>query len=90
MSLTVYTPWGYHTCMSTISNRLKRLEGQLARLRVDIEADTDCAEIIPQFQAVRGALAGAFQEYVSTSLDRCVDTRDETRMKRLITQLTRS
>jgi DNA-binding FrmR family transcriptional regulator len=68
------------------SNRLKRLEGQLRKLSESIEAGKDCAEIIPQFLAVKGALGSAYTEYVGLSLDECAG-KDGEKMRKLISQL---
>lgn len=70
-------------------HRLNRLEGQFRRLRETIAAGEDCTEVIPQFLAVRGAFAGAFEEYVSQSLEECASS-DPEKTKRLISLLARS
>lgn len=72
-----------------LDNRLRRLQGQLDKLHKSIAADTDCAEVIPQFLAVRGALAGAFEVYVKESMASCAKT-DTAKLQTLITLLTRS
>lgn len=72
-----------------IRNRLSRIEGQLKKLQKEIDADTDCSTVIPQFLAVKGAIASAFEEYVKQSLEHCQDS-DEIKMKQLIALLVRS
>lgn len=57
--------------MKSIVNRLKRLEGQLARVRQDIEGGTACEVVIPQFLATKGALESSLEEYLLTSLKAC-------------------
>jgi len=73
----------------SFEHRLNRLEGQLRRLHETISAGEDCTDIIPQFLAVRGALASAFEEYVMQSLEECA-TSDPEKTKRLISLLARS
>jgi DNA-binding FrmR family transcriptional regulator len=79
------------SCMhdKQLHNRLRRLEGQLQKLHADIEVGKDCSEVITQFQAVKGALAGAFEEYVKLSLDKCAK-KDEKKMEQLIKLLVRA
>jgi len=72
-----------------VDNRLKRLSGQLSKIQEDIQNEKDCLEVITQFMAVKGALAGAFAEYVQLSLDTC-SKQDEVKMKQLITVLVKS
>lgn len=68
------------------SNRLRRLEGQLKKLSESIEVGKDCAEVIPQFLAVKGALGSAYEEYINISLDECAG-KDSEKMRKLISQL---
>jgi DNA-binding FrmR family transcriptional regulator len=72
-----------------LHNRLSRLEGQLRKLHADIEAGKDCSDVVTQFQAVKGALAGAFEEYVKSSLEQCAK-KDEKKMEQLIKLLVRA
>ena len=72
-----------------LHNRLQRLEGQLQKLHADINDEKECTEVIPQFLAVKGALAGAFEMYVQSSLDACAAS-DAEKMKKLIGLLVRS
>lgn len=67
-----YTRWGYDIqCMKTVVNRLKRLEGQLARLREEIDAGSPCKEVIPQLLAAKGAMNATAEEYLLLSLKDC-------------------
>jgi DNA-binding FrmR family transcriptional regulator len=72
-----------------LENRLKRVAGQLHKIQEDIQNDKDCAEVITQFMAVKGALGGAFEEYVRLSLDSCAKN-DEEKIKKLISILVKS
>ena len=77
------------TQIQKIDNRLKRLIGQLQKVQTDIQQEKDCAEVMLQFMAVKGALGSAFESYVQLSLDACVET-DREKTKKLITILTKS
>jgi len=72
-----------------LQNRLNRLEGQLKKLQANIADEQDCADVIPQFLAVKGALAGAFEEYVKISLAEC-SKKDAKKVEKLIALLVRS
>lgn len=71
-----------------IHNRLRRVAGQLDTLTDTIATDAVCADVIPQFLAVKGALDAAFETYVKESLEQCGSSDKET-MKHLITTLIR-
>ncbi len=73
----------------SLQNRLRRLEGQLAKLESDIIEKKDCADVIPQFLAVKGAVAGAYEEYVKLALESCPKSRPE-KLQQLIAQLIRA
>lgn len=86
----MYTLGGYTAAMSTaIKNRLRRVIGQLERLEVQVADGADCAEVIPQFLAVKGAVGSALESYVNEALSSC-QAGDEDKMKQLIRMLTRS
>lgn len=69
-----------------IKNRLRRISGQLEKLERTIDFDTACAEVIPQFLAVKGAFNAAFEAYVKESLEQCPD-KDLKRRDQLISML---
>ena len=75
--------------MRSYEHRLRRLEGQLARLRTDIGEHKECTDVIPQFLAVRGALESAFAQYVQEMMHECAHTNDTKKLERLITMLVR-
>tara|TARA_B100001989_G_C24505243_1_gene447158 strand:+ start:929 stop:1159 length:231 start_codon:yes stop_codon:yes gene_type:complete len=72
-----------------LHNRLRRLEGQLLKLHESIEGEKDCADVIPQFLAIKGALNGAYEEYIKLSLDKCAKS-DDKKIKRLISMLVKA
>ena len=72
-----------------LDNRLSRLEGQLKKLHQSIDEDKDCSDVIPQFLAVKGALSGAYEEYVKMSLSSCAKN-DEKKVEKLISLLVKA
>ncbi len=79
-----YTPRGYtRQHMKQIVNRLKRVEGQLQKIRLDLETkETTCDATVPQFLAAKGALDACVKEYLLLSLKECGSKRsnEETTM----------
>jgi DNA-binding FrmR family transcriptional regulator len=59
--------------MHKIVNRLKRLEGQIAKVREDIEAGTLCPLVMPQFLATKGALEATIHEYLQLAIIDCAE-----------------
>ena len=72
-----------------LDNRLRRLDGQLEKLHTTVTEEADCAEVIPQFLAVKGALAAAFELYVKESLAQCAES-DPKKLEKLIALLVRT
>jgi len=72
-----------------LDNRLRRVAGQLEKLQINITQDADCAEVIPQFLAVKGALAAAFELYVNDSIIECTNSDDQ-KLEKLIALLVRT
>ena len=72
-----------------LQNRLSRVEGQLKKLQLNLLEDSDCAEVIPQFLAVKGAISAAFNEYIKLSLNNC-SSSDKEKMKEIISLLVKS
>lgn len=70
------------------ANRMNRLEGQLKKLKHNIEADASCDSVIPQFLAVKGAFNAAFEMYVKDAIEHC-DKKDDATRDQLITMLIR-
>ncbi len=88
--MTANTPRGYTVSMNNTAlvNRLRRVEGQLVKLQQEIANDADCADVIPQFLAVKGALSAALQQYVMSSVGDCV-AKDKEKLTTLLTLLTK-
>lgn len=73
--------------MSTaISNRLKRISGQVLRLEDQISNKEVCDNVIPQFLAVRGALNSALLAYLKESIESC-EKSDRDTLERLLAHL---
>ncbi len=79
-----YTHRGYtRPHMKPIVNRLKRVEGQLQKIRTDLETcQPTCSSAVPQFLAAKGALDACVKEYLLLSLKECSGKRsnEETTM----------
>jgi DNA-binding FrmR family transcriptional regulator len=62
--------------MKPIVNRLKRVEGQLQKIRTDLESkNIPCDAAVPQFLAAKGALDACVKEYLLLSLKECGSKR---------------
>ena len=71
--------------MKQIVNRLKRIEGQLQKIRTDLEStDTTCDATVPQFLAAKGALDACVKEYLLMSLKECGGKRSNEEMTMLL------
>ena len=82
--MTEYTPWGYSGIMNKITNRLKKISGQVNGLTRMIEAGEDCAKINIQFLAVKAALNKAFAEQVKENMKSCLQKKDKKDMEKII------
>lgn len=62
-----------------IVDRLRRCAGQLHRVEEEIKNGADCATVIPQLLAVKGALGGTVVAYLQQALAECSEkaTKDE-------------
>lgn len=73
--------------MDNVIIRLKRLEGQLAKVRKQIADGADCAEVLTQLLAVRGALNASIQTYTEESLAACAGRKSPEEQALLIKTL---
>ncbi len=53
-------------------NRLSRAIGHLQHVRVMIESDVDCAEVLMQIAAVRSALNGLGKQIINEHISHCI------------------
>lgn len=65
---------GYHDRKPQITNRLKRIEGQVRGLQRMIDEDKYCIEILDQVAAVSKALRSVSVELLDEHLSHCVAT----------------
>lgn len=49
--------------------RVRRISGQVVALEKALDADTDCADVLVQIAAVRGAVHGLMMEVLNDHLD---------------------
>lgn len=73
--------------MKKITDRLHRIQGQIASIETALENDAVCSDVIPQMLAVKGAVNAVVQVYLEESLENCVDTTDTEKMKQVIKTL---
>lgn len=74
---------------TAVTNRLKRLNGQVTALVTLIEADADCDKIFVQFQAAKAALSGAFAELLKMHLTACAQKNDRKSLEHIIDLMTK-
>ncbi len=72
---------------SNIITRLNRIKGQIAGIAKMIEDEKDCEQIIIQFQAVQSALSSAFNEFLKTNLQQCLDKKNNKKNIRRINKI---
>ncbi len=53
-------------------NRLSRIVGHLQHVRLMIEDDADCAEVLVQIAAVRSALNGLGKQIINEHISHCI------------------
>lgn len=53
-------------------NRLARLIGHLEHIRLMIENDEDCADVLTQLSAVRSAITGLGKEIINEHITHCI------------------
>ncbi len=71
--------------MKSIVNRLKRLEGQIGKVREELESGTGvCNNLVAQFLATKGALDATIKEYLILSLKDCAGKRSEEETQLLV------
>ena len=64
--------------MKKTTIKLKKAAGQIVALAKMLEEDKNCENLITQFQAAKGALDGAFNDFLLNNLNRCIkDNKDE-------------
>lgn len=73
--------------MKKITDRLHRLQGQIAGVEKAIESETTCNDVIPQLLAIKGAVNSVVQVYLEESLDNCVQANDAEKMRQVIKTL---
>ena len=70
--------------MKNVTNRLHRIQGQIAGIETALENDAACHDVIPQLLAIKGAVNAVVQTYLEESLENCVDDADTEKMKQVI------
>jgi CsoR family transcriptional regulator, copper-sensing transcriptional repressor len=95
--LEIYTLWGYIERMqanakTSVTKRLKRIEGQVRGLVRMVEDDRYCIDIVTQLSAVRAALRRAEEEILADHVAHCVEhaiaSGNKTEQRRKVAELT--
>lgn len=75
-------------------SRVRRIGGQVTALEKALEADTDCAQVLVQIAAVRGAVHGLMMEVLNGHLQEHVvveaDEQQRAREMAVVTDLMRT
>ena len=79
-----------HTHTKSVLNRLARTSGHLARVRSMIEDGRDCAEVLVQLAAVRGAINKVCEIILKDHLEHCIVDAVETGDKDALNELSRA
>lgn len=83
--IDLYTPGGYTSNdMKHIVNRVKRIEGQLQKLRTELDAGTACDVLVPQVLAIKGAVDSCVEAYLLDSLQACSSKKSSAEMALLL------
>lgn len=75
--------------MKSTTVKLKKVAGQIGALAGMVEANESCEKLITQFQAAKGALDGAFNDFLMNNLDRCVKNKKDKDLENIIKQIAR-
>ncbi len=70
--------------MKKITDRLHRIQGQIASIETSIENEVVCSDVIPQLLAVKGAVHAVVQVYLEDALENCIDEADTEKLKKVI------
>jgi len=79
-----------HTHTKSVLNRLARTSGHLTRVRSMIEEGRDCAEVLVQLAAVRGAINKVCEIILKDHLEHCIVDAVETGDKDALNELSRA
>ncbi|MBM7551203.1 metal-sensitive transcriptional regulator [Thalassobacillus pellis] len=60
-----------------ITNRMKRIEGQLRGLLKMLDEEKECREVVTQLSAVRNALDRTAALIVSSNLEQCIREQED-------------
>jgi DNA-binding FrmR family transcriptional regulator len=69
--------------------KLNRISGQIAGLTRMIENEEGCEKVLDQFSAVKGALNGVLDDYLSSNLQKCFKTSQAERAEKIIKQISK-
>lgn len=73
--------------MKKVTDRLRRVRGQIESIEQSIATKKSCDEVIPQLLAIKGAIQGIVRTYLEESLEACATDVDAANMKQVIKTL---
>ncbi len=73
--------------MKKTTVKLNKAAGQIAALAKMVEEDESCEKLITQFQAAKGALDGAFNDFLFNNLNRCIKDKENNDLESIIKQI---
>ena len=79
-----------HTHTKSVINRIARTSGHLASVRSMVEQGRDCAEVLVQLAAVRGAINKICEIILKDHLEHCIVDAVETGDKEALNELSRA
>ena len=79
-----------HTHTKAVINRIARTSGHLASVRSMVEEGRDCAEILVQLAAVRGAINKICEIILKDHLEHCIVDAVETGDKDALNELSKA
>ena len=79
-----------HTYTKSILNRLARTGGHLSSIRGMVEEGRDCAEVLIQLAAVRGAINKICEIILKDHLEHCIVNAAETGDRDALNELSRA
>ena len=87
---TAHTHSHSHTHTKSVINRIARTSGHLASVRSMVEQGRDCAEVLVQLAAVRGAINKICEIILKDHLEHCIVDAVETGDKEALNELSRA
>ncbi len=73
--------------MKKTTAKLNKASGQIMALAKMVEDDESCEKLITQFRAAKGALDGAFNDFLLNNLNRCIKDKESGDLETILKQI---